>query len=64
MKRLGYAVSALAAVAGLVAAEPKLHLAFEDRGDPRPHQMAMTAEIAGKVLALVVSWTSHRSAFR
>ena len=51
MKRLGYGMSAMAAVAMLVAAEPHLHLAFEDRGDPRPRQMVMSAEIAGKLKA-------------
>jgi hypothetical protein len=61
MKRLGYGLSAVAALATLVAAEPQLHLAFEDRDDPRPRQMAISAQIAGKALAFVVSWTSHRS---
>jgi hypothetical protein len=64
MKRLGYGLSAVAALAALVATEPQLHLAFEDRGDPRPRQMAVSAEIAGKVLALVVSWTSRSGGFR
>jgi hypothetical protein len=64
MKRLGYGLSAVAAVATLVAAEPQLHLAFEDRGDPRPRQMAVSAEIAGKVLAVVISWTSRSGGFR
>lgn len=64
MKRLGYGLSAVAAVAALVAAEPQLHLAFEDRGDPRPRQMSVSAEIAGKVLALVISWTSRSGGFR
>ena len=64
MKQLGYGLSAVAALAVLVAAEPQLHLAFEDRGDPRPRQMAVSAEIAGKALALVISWTSHSSRFR
>lgn len=64
MKRLGLGVSALAGFAALVAAEPQLHLAFEDRGDPRPRQMAVSAEIAGKVLALVISWTSHAHRLR
>jgi pantoate kinase len=64
MKRLGYGLSAVAALATLVAAEPQLHLAFEDRGDPRPRQMAVSAEIAGKVLAVIVSWTSRSGGFR
>jgi hypothetical protein len=64
MKRLGYGLSAFALAAAFVAAEPQMHLAFEDRGDPRPHQLAMTAEIAGKALALVISWTSHSPGFR
>jgi hypothetical protein len=64
MKRLGYGVSALAAAATLIAAEPRLNLAFEDRGDPRPHQFEMSAQIAGKVLALAISWTSHRNRLR
>jgi hypothetical protein len=59
MKRLGYGLSVFAAAAAFVAAEPQMHLAFEDRGDPRPRQFAMSAEIAGRALALVISWTSH-----
>jgi hypothetical protein len=59
MKRLGYGLFALAMSATVVAAGPKLHLAFEDRGDPRPRQVAISAEIAGRVLALAISWTSH-----
>jgi hypothetical protein len=64
MKRLGYGLSALAAMTALVATEPQLHLAFEDRGDPRPRQMAVSAEIAGKVLALVISWTNRHGGFQ
>jgi hypothetical protein len=64
MKRLGYGLSAIAAAVALLAAEPRLNLAFEDRGDPRPQQFEVSAQIAGKVLALAISWTSHRSRFR
>ena len=64
MKRLGYGLSALAAMTALVAAEPQLHLALEDRGDPRPRQMAVSAEIAGKILAVVISWTSRSGGLR
>ena len=43
-------------VAAIVAAEPRLHLAFEDSGDPRPQRFALTGEIMGKALGLVISW--------
>lgn len=52
--RLG--VLALIAMA-LIAAEPRLNLAFEDRGDPRPHRFALTGEVMGKALGLVISWS-------
>lgn len=44
-------------VAALIAAEPRLTLAFEDRGDPNPHRFALTGEVMGKVLGLVISWS-------
>ncbi|WP_310497878.1 hypothetical protein [Sandarakinorhabdus sp.] len=48
---------AIAAVAALAAAEPRLHLAFEDRGDPRPHQFSLSGEIVGLAMGLVISWS-------
>jgi hypothetical protein len=44
-------------VAAIVVAEPRLNLAFEDRGDPRPHRFALTGEVMGKMLGLVISWS-------
>lgn len=41
----------------VVAAEPRLTLAFEDSGDPRPQRFALTGEVMGKVLGLVISWS-------
>ncbi len=36
---------------------PRLHLALEDRGDPNPRQISLTATTLGIGAALVVSWT-------
>lgn len=47
---------ALVAMA-VVAAEPRLTLAFEDHGDPHPHRFALTGEVLGQVLGLVISWS-------
>lgn len=44
-------------LAGIVAVEPQLHLKFEDRGDPRPRQFALSGEIMGQALGLVISWS-------
>ncbi|WP_439544851.1 hypothetical protein [Sandarakinorhabdus sp.] len=52
--RLGMVLLVMAAV---VAAQPRLHLALEDRGDPRPRQFALTGEIMGQALGLVISWS-------
>jgi hypothetical protein len=43
-------------VAALIAAEPCLTLAFEQVGDPRPKRFALTGEVMGKALGLVISW--------
>jgi hypothetical protein len=45
------------AVMALVAAEPRLTLAFEQVGDPRPKRFALTGEVMGKALGLVISWS-------
>jgi hypothetical protein len=45
------------AVMALVAAEPRLTLAFEQVGDPRPQRFALTGEVMGKALGLVISWS-------
>ena len=44
-------------VAALIAAEPRLTLAFEQVGDPRPKRFALTGEVMGKALGLVISWS-------
>ncbi|MFZ4380787.1 MAG: hypothetical protein ACOYO0_02325 [Sandarakinorhabdus sp.] len=48
---------ALLVVAAIVAAQPSLHLALEDRGDPRPRRFALTGEVMGQALGLVISWS-------
>lgn len=52
--RLGMVLLVMAAI---VAAQPRLHLALEDRSDPRPSQFALTGEIMGQALGLVISWS-------
>lgn len=59
--RLGMALLVVAAIG---ATQPRLHLALEDRGDPRPRQFAMTGEIMGQALGLVISWTQSRQQLR
>ncbi len=54
MERLGVLMLVVAAI---VAAEPRLTLAFEDAGDPRPQRFALTGEIMGKAMGLVISWS-------
>ena len=54
IERLGMLILVGAAI---VAAEPRLTLAFEDAGDPRPQRFALTGEIMGKALGLVISWS-------
>jgi hypothetical protein len=44
-------------VAALIAAEPRLTLASEQVGDPRPKRFALTGEVMGKALGLVISWS-------
>ncbi len=46
----------LVAVA-VIAAEPRLTLAFEHAGDPSPQRLALTGEVMGKMLGLVISWS-------
>ena len=58
IRQLASRIGLLALVAmAVVAAEPRLTLAFEDGGDPRPHRFALTGEVMGKVLGLVISWS-------
>ena len=45
------------AVAAIITAEPRLELAFERAGDPRPQRFALTGEVMGRVLGLVISWS-------
>jgi hypothetical protein len=35
----------------------RLTLAFEQVGDPRPQRFALTGEVMGKALGLVISWS-------
>lgn len=44
-------------VMAVVAAEPRLTLAFERHGDPRPYRFALSGEVMGKMLGLVISWS-------
>lgn len=53
-ERLGLLLLVAAAV---VAAEPQLTLALEQAGDPRPQRFALTGQIMGKALGLVISWS-------
>lgn len=39
----------------LIVAKPRLTLAFERAGDPRPQRFAFTGEVMGKGLRLVIS---------
>ena len=55
---------ALLVIAALVAAQPRLHLALEDRGDPRPRQFAVKGEILGQALGLVISWSKRGQQLR
>jgi hypothetical protein len=43
--------------AALIAAEPRLTPAFEQVGDSRPKRFALTGEVMGKALGLVISWS-------
>ena len=64
MRRLIFGAAVLGLLM-LTAGPQRLHLALEDRGDPRPRQVAISAEVAGLCLALIVSWTQrtgHRPA--
>ena len=45
------------AVMALGAAEPRLTPAFEQVGDPRPQRFALTGEVMGKALGLMISWS-------
>jgi hypothetical protein len=57
--RVGPGLLVLALIMLLLAGGPRLRLAFEDPGDPRPSQFEMNAEIAGLGLALVISWSKR-----
>lgn len=45
------------AAAAIITAEPRLELAFHRAGDPLPQRLAMTGEVMGKMLGLVISWS-------
>lgn len=45
------------AMAMIVVAEPRITLALEDPGDRRPHRLALTGEVMGRVMGLVISWS-------
>jgi len=63
MWRFGPVLATTAGLLALFAAGPRLTLAFERAGDPAPHRLAMTAEIAGQAAGLIISW-SERSRLR
>lgn len=44
-------------VAALIAAEPRITLALHRADDPRPQRLALTGEVMGRVLGLVISWS-------
>jgi hypothetical protein len=54
----------LLVLAAIVAIEPQIHLKFEDRGDPRPRQFALSGEIMGQALGLVISWSNSSRLMR
>ena len=37
----------------------QLKLAFENRADPNPRQVAMGVELAGRCLGVVISWSER-----
>lgn len=43
--------------AAIVTAEPRLHIALESLNDPNPRRFALTGELMGNVLGLVISWS-------
>lgn len=45
------------AIAMIVAAEPRITLSLEDPDDRRPHRFALTGEVMGRVMGLVISWS-------
>lgn len=46
------------AVAAVIAAEPRLTLALEQHGDPRPRQFSLSGEIMGQAMGLVIRWSA------
>jgi len=64
MQRLALGLALAASIAAAAAAGPQLRLAFEDRGDPRPHQFALRAEIAGLGAGLIISWSARGARIR
>lgn len=63
MTRRNRAVTAVLAFAALIAVSngsgSQLKLAFEDRADPNPRQIALGVELAGLCLGVVVSWSER-----
>lgn len=59
--RNSLALAAFAALTVMLSGlgAPRLHLAFEDRGDPRPRQFALTGQIAGTCAGLIISWSQR-----
>jgi hypothetical protein len=50
------AVFGLAALA-ILAAQPRLTIAMERVGDLNPRRFALTGEVMGRALGLVISWS-------
>ena len=63
MTRRNRAVVVLLAVAALIAVSSgmraQLTLAFENRADPNPRQVALGVELAGLCLGIVISWSER-----
>ncbi|MEI6487088.1 MAG: hypothetical protein WCO11_12610 [Sphingomonadales bacterium] len=43
--------------AAIITAQPRLELALHRVGDPHPYRLALTGEVMGRVMGLVISWS-------
>lgn len=46
------------AVTATILAEPRLRLAMERPGDPAPQRLVLAADMIGRHLSLVISWSA------
>jgi hypothetical protein len=44
-------------VAAVLAAQPRLSIALERAGDLQPRRLALSGEVMGRALGLVISWS-------